>query len=212
MQFNLRLLLTAVTLVAVACAALATPGVWWAALFSTAVLFWLIAAVALAVGSDRRARAWWAGVLIGGVGYCLFLPTGWGTALNSTVGYSAERNGLITSKLLGVAFASLHPVNNNTPIPTPVGTPTIPQTAAYYQPAQAYPSNQNITVVATPVATPPVLYAPLARESFLTVGHACFAMLASLVGGLLAARAFDRRETASAGPKSGAPGGSPQIA
>ncbi len=199
-QFSMRQLLLAFVILSVVCAGLASPNMWWASIAVTALAVWLLAAAAMAVGSQGQRRAYWIGALVVGLAYSTMASQGVGYSriLGAFAGFGGSRgflespDALLTTNLLSLAYLGIHPSKD-----IPVAQPAAPVWAppsTYYPPSVPQPA---VAVAPTMIYPAPSLFDSNRYARFLGVGESFFTFAFSLAGGWLAALCYSRRETSS---------------
>ena len=175
-RYSIRGIMAAVLFVAVGFAALRFANDLWASVVFTATLLLLALACLGAAFRRGRSRAGFAGAAFLGLGYLLLAFGPW---LDATF-----RDHLLTTKLCEAAYARLHPSREAV---TLIGRP-VPRLDVAAVDGRSTTADWKWTWLFTgqgPASGP----AGPSTEAFQSIGHALFALLAALVGGL-AARYF----------------------
>ncbi|HVA51553.1 MAG TPA: hypothetical protein VNH11_34750 [Pirellulales bacterium] len=179
-HFSLRGLFGVVSFAAVSCGLMVYATAWFSLLTFTAVLFMLITAATAAIFCSGARRAYWGGFAAFGFAYLWATCGQW----QSPDGSAPLRDRLVTSELLDRCHQML------------------PTTVMYATPAAApWPSGSTTyTYSAAPPGTMPGTPGPMGAEAFImptvdqalfiTTGHALFALVFAVLGGVIAKRCY----------------------
>jgi hypothetical protein len=207
LQFSIRGLLIAVTILCVGIAALLNANGWWEAGMWGGTLFVLAIAILLAVYRHEERRAFWLGFSVLGWLYLAVLVYSWLPSANPQAARSDPfaQSSLITTRLSQVAYNSLLPeTKKQSSIPMMNGDGTAPMTVFYGtvdgQILSSPTAAQPLPVIGTPPAPPGASntislaftpsgvlmssnpnYVPI--ENFTHISHTLWLLLIAAIGG-----------------------------
>ena len=209
LQYSLRNLLVAVTMVAVGTAALLNANEWWASLLWGVALVMLVFAGLAALFRRESQRAFWSGYLAAGTFYLLLLMFSYGsvTPLN--------HDHLITTRIMVWTYSVFPASKRSQFLPPPVppaggvgGMPSMGSTGgAGTMPGMpsgpGMPGGMGMPGMGGMGMGPPMARNPtyIEQEVFTEVGHALWILFLSWLGGTVAfwlVRTRERSSTAGA--------------
>jgi hypothetical protein len=181
-RYSIAALMIVILVVGVAFAALRDASDLWAGILLSLTLL-LLASAALAIPYRKQGkRAFWFGFAIFGWGYLVLSQAPW---------FSEQvQPRLPMTALLGTIHAKLNPDGSRTGDAVPAAfavtsRPGVPQTTVMYRTSPVSPADTSGPVTAGSI-TLRVFVLQGNLEQFLRVGQCLFALLAALLGGLVA--------------------------